>query len=191
MRPHSIDALTHAMTPDGVFVTLLDNQLLQAHLLTTGPTTQTRVFIEGVSDIGIQMDTQANLVNLVSNRSNAVTFRGSFSRASPGTPYVSFIVDNQGSVERIIKKIWVMGVNYSKVNNTWIATVPEGTMAVRFRKGVFTLQNPCECGEKKKPPYGFYVPTEIDTVWTPNPSYTGANGPLLSQILDGRSLLLL
>jgi len=203
-RPYCTNATTGFMTPDGIFMTNLGVQHINVETRNSGSSTLTglSMYVEGVADPNvtapIALVSPSNGEALASASFKSI-FSADFTKATPGETVVSFIIQQQsGSTSksiRILKKIFVLGVNFDKANKNFVVSVPQGSLHVHINTivGPSQLPGPCPPSDGHKCCCGcdddggsggttgghYPVLIEKSTLnWIPNPAYPGTHGPL-------------
>lgn len=146
-RPFATENISGLMTPDGIFVTTLGPQGLNAQLLNQGstPSTDAKVYLESVDDPTIIVTPATYSVpGLPPNSTKVFTWQADFSNATPGKHLVSFMVVQGGQSHRIIARIFVVSVGFDQTTKTFTAKVPEGQMTVQFIDLIGSTA-PCDC----------------------------------------------
>ncbi len=152
-RPFASDLITGLMLPDGIFVTMLGRQNINVHLNNAGASTfgSSSVYIESVSNPGIVVAPRTHFVGpLAGGGTTVLAWTADFRNCSPGLHFVSIIVERGTTRDRIIKKIFVLGVHFDETDSAFVAEVPEGVMRARFE----ALSRPrldCCCGRGTVP----------------------------------------
>lgn len=145
-RPFATDLITGLMLPDGIFVTMLGRQNITVHLVNQGASAfgASSVYIESVSNPGIIVTPNTHFIGSLDGGSATVlAWTADFQDCPPGNHYVSIIVENAANRTRIIKKIFVLGVNFDETDGTFVAEMPEGIMRTRFGKFTQPRQDCC------------------------------------------------
>jgi len=178
-RPFAVNTINQTMNPDGIFVSNMGTQIIEAHLQNESKQdiSNVKVYIEGTSDPGIQLEPNIQLIDTVKKNTQAILkSRANFVNAAPGLAYVSFIVSANGSdYKRIIKKIFITKIILDDATKTFSIDSGNGKLTVKFKKAIFS-DNPCRC-DKDKSPY-VILPTAGTYTWIPNQKYTGKHGDL-------------
>jgi hypothetical protein len=134
-RPFATENISGLMTPDGIFVTTLGPQGLNAQFVNPGSTLSdsAQIYFESVDDPSIAVTAATFAVPaLPGTATKVLTWQADFSNASPGKHLVSFMVVQGAQSTRVIAQIFVMSVGFNPATKTFIATVPEGLMNVQF-----------------------------------------------------------
>jgi hypothetical protein len=149
-RPFATENIAGLMTPDGIFVTTLGPQGLNAQFLNPGstPSAGAQVYLESVDDPNIVVTPATYAVPaLPSNATKVLTWQADFSNATPGKHLVSFMVVQGAQSNRIITRIFVTSVAFDSATKTFTAIVPEGKMTVQFVDLIgSTAPCGCNCG---------------------------------------------
>jgi hypothetical protein len=149
-RPFATENIAGLMTPDGIFVTVLGSQGINAQFLNPGstPSASSQVYLESVDDPNIVVTPATYTVPaLPANATKVLTWQADFSNATPGKHLVSFMVVQGTQSNRIIARIFVMSVAFDQATKTFTAIVPEGQMSVRFIDLIgSTAPCGCNCG---------------------------------------------
>lgn len=178
-RPYGICPPTNLMNPDGFFIVNMGNQIIETFV--TNQSGQklhnVSVYIEGISDSGIVLSPSIKYVgDVLPDASIPVRFQASFLNATPGTSYVSFIIESNGfDFKRIIKKIFITRIDYHKPTKTYRVVTPQGTVKINIHKAIMNSSK-CDCGERDSAVIA--LPTDVTYSLEPNPSYEGIRGPL-------------
>ena len=154
-RPFATENLSGLMLPDGIFVTTLGQQGINAHLRNLGAAAgdPARIYLESVDDPGIVVTSATYSVSsLGPGASELLTWQADFTGATPGKHLVSFMITTSTESRRIFARIFVTRVEFDSTTKTFTATVPEGRMAVQFIDLVGSTI-PCQC-DSKTPPTG-------------------------------------
>lgn len=193
-RPFGICPATNLMNPDGFFVVNMDRQYIEAFFQNQGTSAfnNTKIYIESLSDIGIQLlfPGVLDLGTVPPGASIPVRFQASFKNATPGISYISFIVQADGyTYKRVIKKIFVTRITYDKPTKTYGVEAPEGTLLIKVHKAVIGPRVDC-CGKDSKvyccmPPQKkkdgkcpfIVLPTDVTCTLIPASPYSGIHGP--------------
>jgi len=193
------------MLPDGIFVSTLGMQGINAHFRNKGGSAsdQARVYLESVDDPGIVVTPVTYPVNPLSpGASELFTWQANFSGASPGKHLISFIVQTSAASKRLFARIFVASVQFDPATKTFTGIVPEGQLAVQFVDLVGTTQ-PCGCDcdspstpihegvttmlarefvratkDGKSPACGPFLPHQLVVNLVPDAPYTGQYGDL-------------
>jgi hypothetical protein len=147
-RPFATESISGLMMPDGIFVTTLGHQGLNAQFLNPGstPSDSAQIYFESVDDPNIVVTpTTYSVPALPGKATKALTWEADFSNATPGKHLVSFMQVRGAQSTRIIARIFVMSVDFSPASKTFTATVPEGLMNVQFIDLIGSTA-PCDCG---------------------------------------------
>lgn len=135
-RPFSVEPYTGIMLPDGIFDAALEKQIITCFVTNTSSATLTdlSVYLEGVSDQAVRVNKETiRVANLQPGASVKVGWLADFSRATPGKHLVSIrAISDGGSVQRLLKRIFVSRTRYDHASKTYICEVPEGTLQVQF-----------------------------------------------------------
>lgn len=175
-RPAAISPTTNIMNPDGFFIVNMGPQIILTQVVnqTNDTLPDVRVYIESVSDLGVDMVPEVRMVGDVPpGASVPVRFNASFYNATPGIAYISVIIESAGfEFTRIIKKIFITRIDYHKPSKTYSVVMPQGTMRINIHKAIMGPADHC----KKREPF-IALPTEVTYTWIPNPPYKGTRGP--------------
>lgn len=147
-RPFATENISGLMTPDGIFVTTLGHQGLNAQFLNPGstPSASAQVYFESVDDPNIVVTPATYPVPaLPAMATKVLTWAADFSNATPGKHLVSFMLVDGAQSTRIIARIFVLSIAFDSTTKTFIATVPEGVMNVQFIDLIGSTA-PCGCG---------------------------------------------
>jgi hypothetical protein len=135
-RPFATDLITGLMLPDGIFVTMLGKQNINVQIKNAGAATinAPKLYIESVSNPGITYTAGTRyLPDLAMNAVRVEQWQADFTNCPSGTHFISFIVeDNAGTKNRMIKKIFVLGMVFDAATHTFHAETPEGIVSVNF-----------------------------------------------------------
>jgi hypothetical protein len=149
-RPFATENISGLMTPDGIFVSTLGPQGINAQFLNPGstPSATAQVYLESVDDPYIVVTPATYSVPaLPGNAAKLLTWQADFSKATPGKHLVSFMVVQGALSTRIIARIFVTSVAFNPATKTFTAIVPEGTMSVQFVDLIgSTAPCGCNCG---------------------------------------------
>jgi hypothetical protein len=149
-RPFATENIAGLMTPDGIFVTTLGPQGLNALFLNPGstPSASAQVYFESVDDPNIVVTPATYSVPaLPGNATKVLTWQADFSNARPGKHLVSFMVVQGAQSNRIIARIFVTSVAFDQATKTFTAIVPQGQMTVQFIDLIgSTAPCACKCG---------------------------------------------
>lgn len=132
-RPFAIEPITGMMTPDGLFEVALGRQDINVHIQSaSGTAANVQLYIESVSDPGIVVTpTTHALASAVDGVPHLFAWRADFTAASPGKHLVSFIAEaDDGTRQRIIKKIFVTKIAFDPASGGYNITSPEGVLGV-------------------------------------------------------------
>jgi hypothetical protein len=205
-RPYCTNASTGFMTPDGIFMTNLGVQNINVETQNNGNSTLEglSVYVEGVADPLISspiiIASPSNGQALASASFKSV-FSADFSKATPGETVVSFIVQQQSGASsksiRILKKIFVLGVDFDNATKDFIISIPQGSLHIHIQTIIAPVDTPgqglcpppsgrhCCCrgssGSGSSGPGSNPYPVLIEKGylhWVPNPAYPGTHGPL-------------
>lgn len=146
-RPFATENIAGLMTPDGIFVTTLGPQGLNAQFLNPGstPSASAQIYFESVDDPDIVVTPATYSVPaLPGAAAKVLTWQADFSNATVGKHLVSFIVVQGAQSTRIIARIFVMSVAFNSSTKTFTAIVPEGQMSVQFVDLIGSTA-PCGC----------------------------------------------
>jgi hypothetical protein len=206
-RPFATEPWTGLMLPDGIFVTTLGSQGINAHFRNMGAaaTPAASIYLESVDDPGITFTPATYPVGpLAGGAAALLSWRANFSGAAPGKHLISFIVSIPGGgKKRILKRIFLTRIGFDPVTKTFTADAPEGRLAVRFIDLVGP-KNVC-CCDKNRPAdgkgdsrafladlarsfainnpdfklcIGGFLPHDLEVAITPTPPYAGQYGDL-------------
>ncbi|KAN0069051.1 hypothetical protein V8E54_012680 [Elaphomyces granulatus] len=207
-RPYATDPVSGFMYPDGIFSTVFGSQNINIETHNDGGQTLQgpSMYIEGIGDpnitVPLTISTPTNGQVLASASWKSI-YIADFTNATPGETIVSFIVQQPSGSStqsiRIVKKIFVLGIDYDPSSKNFTMTIPQGTLTVHIKTVVGPSKNPCPCapggGFKKHcccndgpggtgstsssttAPYPVLIENGTAT-WTPSPSYSGTHGPL-------------
>ncbi|KAF3933087.1 hypothetical protein ABW20_dc0109518 [Dactylellina cionopaga] len=206
-RPYAADPGTGMMILDGIFVSVLGNQLINVETRNDKDSTlnDITIYVEGVADPAISTPIRiAGPVGgaVIGNASFKSVFQADFTNATPGETLVSFIVQQQsGSLTtsvRILKKIFILGLNFDKATKTFEIKVPQGSLFYHMKtvitpkpgqdcNGCGSVSKGCCCcgrttddgvdGTTKGKPVPVF-PRSGTLLWVPSPPYSGTHGPL-------------
>lgn len=160
-RPFATENLSGLMLPDGIFVTTLGRQGINASLRNLGasPGAAASIYLESTDDAGIVVTPATYAVgSLGSGASELLTWQADFAGATPGKHLVSFMVSTPTESKRIFARIFVTTVEFDSATKTFTAIVPEGRMTAQFIDLVGST-TPCQCDCTTTPATG------------PDPSY--------------------
>jgi hypothetical protein len=155
-RPFATENLSGLMLPDGIFVTTLGQQGINASVRNRGSSASSAatVYLESVDDPAIVFSPATYPVpSLVSGASKLLTWQADFSGAKPGKHLISFVVSSGTQTKRILARVFVTTVTFDSSTKTFTAVVPEGSLGVRFIDLVGSTM-PCGCDCKTAPPPG-------------------------------------
>jgi len=155
-RPFATENISGLMLPDGIFVTTLGQQGINASLRNLGASAgdTASIYLESVDDAGIAVTPATYYVgSLGAGASELLTWQADFAGATPGKHLVSFMVTTATESKRIFARIFVTSVEFDSTTKTFTATVPEGRMAVQFIDLVGSTA-PCQCDSAAPPPAG-------------------------------------
>ena len=117
-RPAAISPTTNIMNPDGFFIVNMGPQIILTQVVsqTNDTLPDVRIYIESVSDLGVDMVPEVRMVGDVPpGASVPVRFNASFYNATPGIAYISIIIESAGfEFTRIIKKIFIIKTNHNR-----------------------------------------------------------------------------
>jgi hypothetical protein len=134
-RPFATENISGLMTPDGIFVTTLGQQGLNAQFLNPGstPSASSQIYFESVDDPNIVVTPATfSVPSLPTMATKVLSWEADFTKASAGKHLVSFMVVDGTQSTRIIARIFVLSVAFDAATKTFIASVPEGVMNVQF-----------------------------------------------------------
>ncbi|KAF2276478.1 uncharacterized protein EI97DRAFT_458404 [Westerdykella ornata] len=183
-RPYSTFPESNFMTPDGIFCSNFGIQNINVQVRNDGSSTLTdlTVYVEGVADPNITLRYSRSSPPGGSARSSASfksIFQGNFSRAASNETLVSFIVQQQSGTSsksvRIVKKIFVLGIEYNKTTKTFTVNVPQGSFQTNVRTVIVPRELPTE--NEKPITYPMFL-KGASMLWLPIPPYGGTHGPL-------------
>jgi len=178
IRPYAICPPTNLMNPDGFFVVNMGRQYIEATItnISSAPLSNVRVYIEGISDVGVVYTPGLMSVGAVpAGASVPVRFLADFRTAAPGTAVVSLIVESDGfSFKRILKKIFITRVDYHKPSKTYSVVMPQGTMKVNIHSAIVGPRG-SRCKDDREPFIALIKDVTYD--WIPEPPYEGVRGP--------------
>jgi hypothetical protein len=152
-RPFASDLITGLMLPDGLFVTMLGRQNINVHLSNSGASSfgASQVYIESVSSPAIAVTPRTHFIGtLTSGATTALSWTADFRDCPPGYHFVSFIVERGGTRDRVIKKIFVLGLSFDESDGSFVAETPEGVMRALFEK-LSRPRHDCCCGRGTLP----------------------------------------
>ena len=145
-RPFAVDARSGLMLFDGIFDTSVADQLVTAQFTNAGPDplSGSTVYLESVSDPAVTVvhDTHP-LGELAAGATRVVGWHADFRTARPGSHRVSFVVQRGAVRQRIIKKIFVVGVEFDPASRTFRGIVPQGVLEVRFTQAIEPADGCC------------------------------------------------
>jgi hypothetical protein len=149
-RPFATENIAGLMLPDGIFVTTLGPQGVNAQFVNPGTSASTtaQVYLESVDDPNIVVTLATYFVPaLPGSAAKVLTWQADFSNASPGKHLGSFMVIQGAQMNRVIARIFVTSVTFDQASKTFTAIVPEGRMSVQFIDIVgSTAPCGCNCG---------------------------------------------
>ncbi len=151
-RPFATDIITGLALPDGIFVSTLGKQRINAQFKNVGSAqiASASIYVESVSHPGIVVTPRTYTVsNFEAGATRTLSWEADFSGAPAGVHYVSFIEEDATGRNRTIKKIFVTSIAFDPTTTTFTATTPEGAITV----GLLDLVGPkgaC-CPTPKKP----------------------------------------
>jgi hypothetical protein len=189
-RPYSTDIRTRLMTADGFFIVNLGVQSINLEMRNdgSGSLRDLSIYVEGSSDPKISISRSVQDVlpasgALLPSASFKSQFVADFTEAKPGETIVSFIVQDKKAVthKRIIKKIFVTGVDFDPATKTFsVFLPPQGTMEIHVKTAIIPAKEPCVCpGDDQRNIIPFPVFIKSGTLnWVPSPPYAGVHGPL-------------
>ena len=146
-RPFATENIAGLMTPDGIFVSTLGPQAINAQFLNPGSTSSAsaQIYLESVDDPNIVVTPATYSVPaLPANATKVLAWQADFSNAAPGKHLVSFMVVQGAQSNRIIARIFVTSVAFDQATKTFTAVVPEGQMTVQFVDLIGSTE-PCGC----------------------------------------------
>ena len=193
-RPYATSITTKFMNPDGIFVTNLGKQHINVETTNMGNQTLTglSIYVEGIADPNVTspvyVASPSNGEALASASFKSV-FVADFTNATAGETVVSFIVQQQSGSSsksiRILKKIFVMRIDFDPTTKNFLVKIPHGTLQIHINTIVAPLKVPCRrdccCGCDGGPGGAIPYPVLIKKGWLnwiPNPTYPGTHGPL-------------
>lgn len=183
-RPYSTFVENDFMTPDGIFCSNFKTQNINAQIQNDGPSvwTETSAYIESIEDPNIVL--QYSLArppggSVRSGGSFKSQFRGDFSRAASQETLISVIVQQQSGAQsrnvRLIKKIFVVGIEYNRVTRTFRLNIPQGSFETVIKTVI--APKPIPVAKEKASSYPLFI-KEASMIWRPVPAYPGPDGPL-------------
>jgi hypothetical protein len=134
-RPFATEAFTGLMLPDGIFITILGRQGINAQFRNVGAGSSPgmRIYLESVADPGIVVTPMTYPVSGLSAGASALLgWQADFSQAQPGKHLVSFIVSTPTETRRVLKHIFVTRVTFDAATKTFGAAFPEGELKAQF-----------------------------------------------------------
>lgn len=177
-RPYAVCPPTNLMNPDGFFVVNMGQQFIEAQVNNKGDTDlkNVRVYIEGISDLGvINLGALLSVGTVPARATFPVRFLANFHDAAPGIAMLSMIIEADGhDFTRILKKIFITRIDYHKPSRTYSVVMPQGTMRVNIHNAIMGPRQ-WICKENR----GAFVvlPQDLTYDWIPTPPYTGTHGP--------------
>jgi hypothetical protein len=145
-RPFSTETITGLMLPDGVFESSLGHQRINAHFrnLDAAPITNASIYIEGASDPSIVIMPSTYFLSVLPvGGSRLLNWDIDVTATPPGWYQVSFIIQNATGLTRVIKKIFVLRVQFNPVTKIFRAYVPEAVVEVGFRDLIGPKESCC------------------------------------------------
>ena len=152
-RPFATDLLTGFMLPDGIFISTLGSQVLNAQVTNVGATSFSgaTVYVEGASHPGIVIAPAThNLGTLGGAGARTVSWSVNLSACPAGTHSISFVLERGGARQRVIKKIFVTRITFDPTTVTFSAETPEGILRAQFHDLVKPKNTRC-CPPKRRP----------------------------------------
>ena len=204
-RPYCTNVNTGFMTPDGIFMTNLGTQLINVE--TRNDSGQQlnglSIYVEGIADpmVNSPIAVRSTAGATLGGASFKTLFSADFSKATPGETVVSFIVQQQSGTSsksvRVVKKIFVVGIDFDKAAGSFLLRIPQGTMHLHIGTVIAPAKLPCTCQPDPSnrccccgggprgtggtgsgtSPYPVLI-KEGSMTWVPSPSYAGTHGPL-------------
>ncbi|KAL5590170.1 hypothetical protein FOBRF1_013727 [Fusarium oxysporum] len=184
LRPYSTFPQSNFMTPDGIFCSNFGTQNINVQIRNDGTSSlrDLSAYIEAVADPNIALTYGRSHPQDGPVRANASfksIFQGDFSRAASKETLVSFIVQQQSGVSsksvRIVKKIFVLGIDFNKATKTFAVKTPQGLLQVIIKTVVVPKKLPG--GVDKIVTYPIFI-KDATMNWIPVPAYGGIHGPL-------------
>jgi len=151
-RPYATSITTKFMNPDGIFVTNLGRQHINVETTNTGNQTLTglSMYVEGIADPNVTSPvyvTSPPNGEALASASFKSVFVADFTNATPGETLVSFVVQQWSGTSsksiRILKKIFVMRIDFDPTTKNFLVKLPQGTLQVHINTIVAPLRVPC------------------------------------------------
>lgn len=161
-RPYATHRRTGLMLVDGIFDSNLGFQGIQVEVRNDDDAlTRTSVYVEGFSDpnIPVPLRQMPGPTYWEKGAFSKAVFYTDFSNAATGECYVSFIVQKQQGQDtlkvRIVKKIFILGIQFDRATKTFSAATPEARLKAHIKTVVTNkrlLSSGCkDCPLQKRP----------------------------------------
>lgn len=140
-RPYATSVTSGMMNLDGIFVSNVGRQLINAETLNQGSETLfgLSMYVEGIADplVTTPLTVSSPLNGRVFPQASFKSvFLADFTKARTGETMVSFIFQQQSGAEskttRVLKKIFVMGLSFNRATKTFEAKLPQGSLYVHL-----------------------------------------------------------
>jgi hypothetical protein len=166
-RPFACEQITGMMLPDGIFEASFGRLSLNLDVHNTSSQLAggASIYIESVSDPGIVVSAYTFVLGaLAPAAAQRLAWAVNVTAATPGSHRVSIVVNDNGIVQRFIKKIFVMRTTIDQSTNEWVATVPQGVMRLRFDRWLGPADPLCCCNKQERidAPVFTAAPTETN-----------------------------
>jgi hypothetical protein len=191
-RPFATEPATGLMTPDGIFEVALGQQTINAQVKNAGASAGAQIYVESVDDPGIVVTpTTHDISPSVSGASQRFGWEANFTAATPGKHMISFVVQANGTRQRLLQRIFVTKTTFDPASKSFSVATPEGVLSVRFMD-MIGPKDSCCCAGQRLPDLGGANARNglLEIVTTASDQHALALGQrsLLSYLSDGARL---